>query len=67
MKNAFNFTLKAFFVLRVFKFLFFLFGHVEKRLDLKDKVNFKIYDVTTWETSSCNAYITQYLKKTIKQ
>ena len=30
-----------------FKFLSWLFGHVEKRLDKKDKVNFKIYDVTT--------------------
>ena len=33
MKNAFHFTLKALFVLKIFKFLFWLFGHVEKRLD----------------------------------
>ena len=30
MKNAFYFILKAFFVLKIFKFLSRLFGHVEK-------------------------------------
>ena len=30
MKNAFYFILKAFFVLKIFKFLSWLFGHVEK-------------------------------------
>ena len=25
-----------------------LFGHVEKQLDYKHKVNFKLYDVTVW-------------------
>ena len=30
MKNAFYFTLKALFVLNVFKFLSWLFAHVEK-------------------------------------
>ena len=29
-ENAFYFTLKAFFVLKVFKYLSWLFGHVEK-------------------------------------
>ena len=33
MKNSFYFTLKALFVLKRFKFLSWLFGHVEKRLD----------------------------------
>ena len=33
MKNAFYFTLKALFVWKMFKFLSWLFGHVEKRLD----------------------------------
>ena len=33
MKNAFNFTLEALFVLKIFKFLSWLFGHVEKRVD----------------------------------
>ena len=30
MKKAFYFTLKALFVLKIFKFLVWLFGHVEK-------------------------------------
>ena len=47
IKNAFYFTLKALFVLKIFIFLSQLSGHVEKR---KDKVNFKIYDVTAYET-----------------
>ena len=33
IKNAFYFTLKALFVLKLFKFLSWLFGHVENRLD----------------------------------
>ena len=32
MKNAFYFTLKSFYVLKIFKFLSWLFGHVEKSL-----------------------------------
>ena len=35
MKNAFYFTLKALFVLRIFKFLSWLFGHVEKTAQLE--------------------------------
>ena len=35
----------------------------KKRLDKKDKVNIKIYDVTAWLTNHYNTYITQYLKK----
>ena len=30
LKNAFYFTLKALFVLKIFKFLSWLFGHVEE-------------------------------------
>ena len=63
MKNAFYFTLKARLVLKIFKFLSWIFGHVEKRLDWRDKVNFKIYDVTTWLTNTFNTNIDQYLKK----
>ena len=33
MKNAFYLTSKALFVLKIFKFLSLLFGHVSKRLD----------------------------------
>ena len=39
MKDAFYFTLKALFVLKIFKFLsfFIIFGHVEKHLQLFTK------------------------------
>ena len=37
MKKPFYFFLKALFVLKIFKFLFYLFGHVEKRLELISK------------------------------
>ena len=35
MKNAFYFTLKALFVPKIFKFLWWLFGHVEKTARLE--------------------------------
>ena len=60
MKNAFYFTSKALFVLKIFKVFF---GHVSKRLDKKEKVNFKFYDVTAWLTYNCNTHIAQYLEK----
>ena len=36
---------------------------MQKWLDEKDKLNFKIYDVTTWLTNNYNAHIAQYLTK----
>ena len=51
MKNAFYFMLKALFVLKIFKFQS-CFGYDEEMLDQEDKVNFKIYDVTTWLAST---------------
>ena len=45
-------TLEALFALKVFKFLPLFFVYVEKRFDLKDNVNFKVYDVTVWETNN---------------
>ena len=45
MKKTFYLMLKTRFVLEIFTFLFLLFGYVEKRLDKKAMVNFKIYDV----------------------
>ena len=63
MKNAFYLTSKGLFILKIFKFLSSLFGHVAKRLDKKDKVNFKFHDVTAWLTNNCNSHITQYLHK----
>ena len=62
MKNAFHLTSKALFVLKIFKILPWHFGHVEKRLDYKKKVNFEIYDVTAWLINKCNTHIVQYLK-----
>ena len=41
MNNAFYFILKTFFVLKVFKILSCLFGHVEKRLYQKKKLILK--------------------------
>ena len=38
MKNAFYFTPKALFVLKILKFLSRLFSHAAKWLDKKDKV-----------------------------
>ena len=63
MKNAFYFTLKALFVFKIFKFLLWLFGHVQKTARLERYVNFKIHDVTTWLTNNFNTHIVQYLKK----
>ena len=61
MKNAFYFILKALFALEILKFLSGLFGYVEKQLDKKAMVIFKIY-VTDWTASNCNLHIIQYLK-----
>ena len=67
MKNAFYFILKAFFILEILTFLFWLFGHIEKTAWLErliiDKTNFKIYDVKTLSTNNYNTHITQYLTK----
>ena len=60
MKNAFYFTSKALFVLKIFKFLSWAFCHVSKRLNQQDKVNFKFYDVLI---NNCNTGIAQYLEK----
>ena len=58
-----KFMLKTLFDLEIFTFLSWFFGYVEKQLDKKAMVNFKIYDVTGRETNNYNAHITQYLKK----
>ena len=56
MKNAFYFTLKALFVLKIFKFLPWLFSHVEKHLQ-----NYKVYDVTDWIISNYNTHVTHII------
>ena len=62
-KNTFYFTSKALFVVKIFKFLSWLFGDVAKWLDKKNKVNFKYYGVTSWLTNNCITHIAQYLEK----
>ena len=47
-------TQKPFSFSRYLDFCLGNFGRVAKRLDQNDKVNFKIYDVTTWLTKSYN-------------
>ena len=47
------------------RYLYFcpdIFGHVEKRLDKRAKVTFKIYDVINWEINNNNTHNAQYLK-----
>ena len=61
--NAFYFTSNILFVLKIFKFLSWLFGHISKQLDQKDQVNFKIYEVTAWLTNYFNNHIIQYYQK----
>ena len=63
MKNVFYFILKALFILKIFKFSSRLFGLEGERLDKKAKVNFKIFNVTDWETNNYNTHFAQYLKK----
>ena len=43
--------------------LAWLFGQVTKRLDKKDKISFKFYDVIPWLTNNRNTHIAQYLDK----
>ena len=63
MKNVFYFMLKVLFVLEMFTFISWRFGYVEKGLDKKVKVNFKIYDVIDWTANIGNTRIVQYLNK----
>ena len=63
MKNAFYFILKALFVLKIFKFLSWLFRHVGKTAWLEIQGLFQNLYVTAWLTSNCNTHIAQYLTK----
>ena len=53
---------KLFFFLRYLHFCRDVFGYVEKSLDEKAKVNFKIYGVTNWSKNYYNDHIARYLK-----
>ena len=59
----FYLLLKALVVLEIFTFLSCLFGYVEKGLDKKAMVIFKIYDVTDWTANDYNTNIAQYFIK----
>ena len=48
--------------LRYLNFCPDVFGHVEKWLDKKVKVNLKIYDVSTWMASNRNTHIGNILR-----
>ena len=61
-EKCFYFALKVLFVLKIFEFFSWLFGHVEKQLDEKAKVSFIIYDTINWETNNCKTNITEYPK-----
>ena len=61
LKNAFYLTLKALFVLKIFKFLSSHFSLVEKLLDQKN--SFEVYYGTAWERNNCTAHFDQYLKR----
>ena len=63
IKNSFYFNSKALFVLKIFRFLSWLLGHVSKLLDWKNKFNLKFYDVTTWLTNYFNTHVAQYLEE----
>ena len=62
-KKTFHFIFKALSILKVFKFLPWLFGHVEKIAWLERQIWFWIHDVTTWLMNNCNIHIPQYLMK----
>ena len=57
-KHAIYFISRALFVLEIFKFLSWLFGYLEKRLDKKAMVSFSIYHVTDWTTNNYNKHVT---------
>ena len=63
MESAFYLILKTFFILVVLTFLCYPFGYVEKELDKKAKVNFKISDVTDWTTNNYKPHTVSCLKK----
>ena len=61
IKNAFCFTLKAFLVLKIFKFLSWIFGHVEKKAWLERCGWFQIWCHNL--VNNFNMHIAKYLIK----
>ena len=60
-KNAFYFTFKAIFVRKIFIFFIFFFK-ADKPFFYRNKVNIKVFGITTWEINNCSRHIPQYLK-----
>ena len=60
---AFYCMLKALFVSEIFTFFSWHFGYVEKRLDKKVMVNFKIHDIREYSINNYSTHISQHLKK----
>ena len=58
MKNAFYFTVKVLFILKIYQFLCWLFSHIKKRLDKKDEVIM----MSQPGKQIIATYINQYLK-----
>ena len=54
---------QLFFFWRYLSFCVNFFGNVTKRLDKKDKVNFKFYDVTAWLANNRKTHIAQYFEQ----
>ena len=63
-EKCFLFHLKKLFSFsRDLDFYLGFFSPVKNRLDSKNKVNLKFYDVTIWEKNKCNTHIAQYLQR----
>ena len=63
MKVVFYFNLKSSSHSQDIDFFLDFLVMQQKRLDEKDKINFKIYDVPTWLTNNYNTHIAQYFTK----
>ena len=61
MKNAFYFILKPFSWSRYLNFYLDFLVMQKKRFYHKCKVDFKLYDVTTWWTNNYNTHFAKYL------
>ena len=62
-EKCFYFISKALFILKIFKFLPWLWWKMKKQLDWKENFHFEVHDVTIWLTNNYNANIAQYLTK----
>ena len=64
MKNAFYFTSKALFILKIFKFLSWLYGQVIKQLEMIRKIRLILsFMMSPLGYQTINTHIVQYLEK----